>query len=63
MDNISNLISSSNIEKEYKKNNIKVDHKTINKYLNYFCSTFAFYKIRRYDIQGKNIYQLKINIF
>ena len=53
MDNISNLISSSNIEKEYKKNNIKVDHKTINNYLNYFCSAFAFYKIRRYDIQGK----------
>ena len=53
MDNISNLISSSNIEKEYKKNNIKVDHKTINNYLNYFCSAFAFYKVRRYDIQGK----------
>lgn len=53
MDNISNLISSSNIEKKYKKNNIKVDHKTINNYLNYFCSAFAFYKIRRYDIQGK----------
>lgn len=53
MDNISNLTSSRNIEKEYTKNNIKIDHKTINNYLNYFCNAFAFYKIRRYDIQGK----------
>ena len=53
MDNISNLTSSRNIEKEYNKNNIKVDHKTINNYLTYFCNAFAFYKIRRYDIQGK----------
>ncbi len=53
MDNISNLTSSRNIEKEYSKNNIKIDHKTISKYLNYFCNAFAFYKVRRYDIQGK----------
>lgn len=53
MDNISNLTSSRNIEKEYFKNNIKIDHKTINNYLNYFCNAFAFYRIRRYDIQGK----------
>lgn len=53
MDNISNLTSSRNIEKEYIKNNINIDHKTINKYLNYFCNAFAFYKVRRYDIQGK----------
>lgn len=53
MDNISNLTSSRNIEKEYEKNNVKIDHKTINNYLNYFCNAFAFYKVRRYDIQGK----------
>lgn len=53
MDNISNLTSPGNIEKVYAKNKIKVDHKTINNYLSYFCSAFAFYKIRRYDIQGK----------
>lgn len=22
-------------------------------YINYLCDTFAFYKVRRYDIQGK----------
>lgn len=53
MDNISNLTSSRNIEKEYIKSNINIDHKTINNYLNYFCNAFAFYKVRRYDIQGK----------
>lgn len=53
MDNISNLTSSRNIEKEYMNNNIIIDHKTINNYLNYFCNAFAFYKIKRYDIKGK----------
>lgn len=53
MDNISNLTSSSNIQKTYKNNKIKVDHKTIQKYLGYFCNAFAFYKVRRYDIKGK----------
>lgn len=53
MDNISNLTSSRNIEKEYLKNKLNIDHKTINNYLNYFCHAFAFYKVRRYDIQGK----------
>lgn len=53
MDNISNLTSSRSIEKQYLKNGVKFDHKTINNYLNYFCYAFAFYKVRRYDIQGK----------
>lgn len=53
MDNISNLTSSRNIEKEYIRNKLNIDHKTINNYLNYFCNAFAFYKVRRYDIQGK----------
>lgn len=53
MDNISNLTSSRNIEKEYVRNKLNIDHKTINNYLNYFCNAFAFYKVRRYDIQGK----------
>lgn len=53
MDNISNLTSSRSIEKQYLKNGVKFDHKTINNYMNYFCYAFAFYRVRRYDIQGK----------
>lgn len=58
MDNISNLISSRSIARELSKskNNKKeksVSDKTIGSYLKYLCSAFAFYKIRRYDIQGK----------
>ncbi len=58
MDNISNLTSSRNIAKELSKransNKAKtVNDKTINNYLKYLCNAFAFYKIRRYDIQGK----------
>ena len=54
MDNISNVVSSRSIAKEikqYSKND--VSDKTINNYIKYLCNAFAFYKIRRYDIQGK----------
>lgn len=58
MDNISNLISSRSIARELsKEQNHKrkkdVSDKTINNYLKYLCNAFAFYKVRRYDIQGK----------
>lgn len=58
MDNISNLISSRSIARELSKykNNKKeksISDKTISSYLKYLCSAFAFYKVRRYDIQGK----------
>lgn len=58
MDNISNLISSRSIARELskEKNNRKgktVSDKTISKYIKYLCNAYAFYKVRRYDIQGK----------
>lgn len=53
MDNISNLTSSRNISKILTNEDNKVNHKTISKYIDYLCNAFAFYKIRRYDIQGK----------
>ena len=34
-------------------NRMKVDHKTVGKYLDALCKAFAFYRIRRYDIKGK----------
>ncbi len=53
MDNIGNLISSRSIAKYLSSNNEHISDKTINSYLNYLCNAFAFYKVRRYDIQGK----------
>ena len=40
MDNISNITSSRNIAKEFEKNGTKIDHKTINAYINYLCNAF-----------------------
>lgn len=53
MDNISNLTSARNIADTLTVNKDKIDHKTVGAYIQYLCNAFAFYKIRRYDIQGK----------
>lgn len=58
MDNISNITSSRNITRQLSKNSSTkkdkiVSDKTVSNYIKYLCNAFAFYKIRRYDIQGK----------
>ena len=53
MDNISNLTSYRNIANKLIENNINTNDKTIASYINYLCDAFAFYRVRRYDIQGK----------
>ena len=53
MDNISNLTSIRNIADSLTNNKDKINHKTVSSYINYLCNAFLFYKIRRYDIQGK----------
>lgn len=53
MDNISNLTSARNIADSLTNQKDKINHKTVGNYIEYLCNAFAFYKMRRYDIQGK----------
>ena len=53
IDNISNLISTRSVVKAFASGQIKTNDRTISTYLKYLCNAFAFYRVRRYDIQGK----------
>ena len=53
MDNIGNVTSVRTITDTLSSNKMKVDHKTVGKYIDALCKAFAFYRIRRYDIRGK----------
>lgn len=53
MENISNITTTRNIEKEFIKNGNIITNKTIGKYIEYLCNAFLYYKIKRYDIRGK----------
>lgn len=54
MDNISNQTSIRNIANILSPNNTDTSAKTIGNYIQYFLEAFAFYRVRRYDIRGKN---------
>ncbi len=53
MDNISNLTSARNIATSISNKSENITDKTVSNYIRYLCNAFAFYKVRRYDIQGK----------
>ena len=58
MDNISNIISVRSITRKLassknKQSERNISDKTVNNYIKYLCNAYAFYKVRRYDIQGK----------
>ena len=53
IDNISNQTSTRSVAAAFTSEQVKTNDRTISTYINYLCNAFAFYKVRRYDIQGK----------
>lgn len=53
IDNISNQTSTRSVAAAFTGEQAKTNDRTISAYIKYLCNAFAFYKIRRYDIQGK----------
>ena len=53
IDNISNLTSTRSVASVFTGEQVKTNDRTISAYIKYLCNAFAFYKVRRYDIQGK----------
>lgn len=53
MDTIGCETSIRNIAAELTSAKIKTNDKTIGSYIEYLCNAFLFYRIRRYDVQGK----------
>ena len=52
-DNVAKITSIRNITKVFRNINKNLDHKTVGLYIKYLCNSFLFYRVRRYDIQGK----------
>lgn len=53
IDNISNLASTRSVAAAFTKEKFNTNDRTVSIYIKYLCNAFAFYKVRRYDIQGK----------
>ena len=53
IDNISNQTSTRSVAAAFTSEQVKTNDRTIGSYIKYLCNAFAFYKVRRYDIQEK----------
>lgn len=53
IDNISRLTSYRSLTDTLNSNKLDINDKTVGTYIKYLCEAFAFYKIKRYDVQGK----------
>ena len=53
VDNISSEFSARSVANTLTSKGSKTDDKTVSSYIKYLCASYAFYKIRRYDIKGK----------
>ena len=53
IDNISNQTSTRRIAQAFHREQVETNDRTVSTYIKHLCSAFAFYRVRRYDIQGK----------
>lgn len=53
MDNLGSQTSIRNVAAKLTSGTYKTNDKTVGAYINYFCRSFLFYPIKRYDIRGK----------
>ena len=53
MDNVGNQTSIRNVAAKLSSGSYKTNDKTVGAYITYFCRSFLFYPIQRYDIKGK----------
>lgn len=57
MDNISNFVTPNKIANYLTSKGFKIDHKTVDNYLEYLSRAFVFYKVKRYDIKRRTYLQ------
>lgn len=54
LDNISRITTGRSITNILNDDGADTNNKTVGNYISYFTNAFAFYKVKRYDIEGKN---------
>lgn len=62
-DNIGNIFSSKRVSDYLKSQKLNVGVETVQNYIGYLLSTFAAYKVQRYDIKGKRILEIHEKYF
>jgi predicted AAA+ superfamily ATPase len=53
IDSIGSNVSASNISNTLKANKKPIDNKTVSKYIDSLVESYLFYRVKRYDIKGK----------
>lgn len=53
LDNVARLATGRNITNVLNANQQETNNKTVGAYLKYLCNAYAFYKVKRYDVEGK----------
>lgn len=57
-DNIGNIFSAKKIADYLKSQRLKIGTETVQNYVESYLASFAFYKVSRYDIKGKRLFEI-----